>query len=98
MIIGNIGCNDNYVSGPLRAGCVTGGLCSGSRIYLDGRHLCSASLGRHQGHHSRSRPYVKHAASWSDIGPRTQQDAVGAHLHGAILLIDRETFELEPAV
>lgn len=80
--------------GPGRGGNVLGRLRGGIGIDLDGRHLkLGVALGQLQGYEARTCAYVERRADALHRGPRAQQHAVGAHLHGAAVVADDELFE-----
>lgn len=52
-------------------------------------------LGRHEGYESGACTYVEDAACLFDFGPRPQQHAVRAHLHGAAVMANAKVLEIE---
>ena len=95
------------VSCPRRIADVLGSLLRGipvnfHRINLEIYPCFGCSLCQHEGDDASSGSYVEYGKCafciWSmtrDVGPGTQQYPIGAHLHGASILLDRELLELE---
>ena len=73
---------------------VAAGLGGGLGIDVDAHDVSlGKALGHHQGNEARACAHVEDMAA--AMGPGTEQGAVGAHLHGAVLLPDGELLELE---
>ena len=79
-----IGTNHLYPIGPGRTGHVLGRLRSGRGVYLDRRHAqMGVALGQLEGDKARACAYVERRMCY----------AVGAHLHGAAVVVYNKLFK-----
>ena len=70
---------------------------AGLAVDVDAHHLRpTVALGHHEGYKCRACSHIKDAGAAPC--PCAEQHAVGAHLHGATLLVDGETAETEKSV
>ena len=74
---------------------ISGCLLRGLWINLNRRYAIGAALSRHDCHQSGAASHIQHGFPPFHRKPRTQQDPIGPHLHGATVLFYPETFEIK---
>jgi len=82
--------------GPGRCLHIFGGLPTGIRIDFDGVNPgIGVALGQHERNEPGARAYIQYRLGMVHIHPGTQHNAIGAHFHGALVLVHLKLFELK---